>query len=287
MLAFEALGWPVSFAAAVGAAWLIAVRPLKALFLLLFPLAFLAFIVNTIPASRYLNPVLPFAAMLAAWTIVRLSERLPARGRVPALALAGVLAALPGLRVSAQGDWLFRQADTRTLAREFIESRLPAGSTILVQPYSVPLNQSKASLREALEYHLGDSAKASTKFAIRLALPEQAPAYRTIYLGDGGLDVDKIYVRYGQLGPGLGLGALQRIGVQYVVLKRYNTREPATEPLRDALKREGRLLATFSPYRSSAAERAGSVAPFLHNTDARVDAALARPGPIVEVWQTG
>jgi hypothetical protein len=27
------------------------------------------------------------------------------------------------------------------------------------------------------------------------------------------------------------------------------------------------------------------VAPFLHNTDARLDSALERPGPVIEIWR--
>jgi hypothetical protein len=45
-------------------------------------------------------------------------------------------------------------------------------------------------------------------------------------------------------------------------------------------------VTTVSPYRAdaSAAERAAT-APFLHNTAARIQPALERPGPIVDVWQ--
>jgi hypothetical protein len=45
------------------------------------------------------------------------------------------------------------------------------------------------------------------------------------------------------------------------------------------------MLASFSPYRPGVgAERQAAVAPFLHNTDTRVDDVLERPGPIVEIW---
>ena len=36
-----------------------------------FPLPFLLFIANTAPASRYLNPVLPFVALFAGWALAR------------------------------------------------------------------------------------------------------------------------------------------------------------------------------------------------------------------------
>ena len=52
-----------------------------------------------------------------------------------------------------------------------------------------------------------------------------------------------------------------------------------------ALRREGRLVATFSPYRNDidAAEMTRTP-PFLHNGDARIVPALERPGPIIEIW---
>ena len=158
---------------------------------------------------------------------------------------------------------------------------MPAGATISVQPYSVPLTQSRASLEESLRYHLGDVSRASTKFALRLRLPTPEPAYRLIYLGDGGLDRDKIYVSYRELGRTKGLAALRTRGVQYVVVKRYNRPDPATLPFFDVLAREGRQLATFSPY---GPRPATTVEPFLHNTDTPLDGALERPGPVVEIW---
>jgi hypothetical protein len=39
----------------------------------------------------------------------------------------------------------------------------------------------------------------------------------------------------------------------------------------------------FSPYRASGV--AVPVAPFLHNTDRRIDPALERPGPVLDIWQ--
>jgi hypothetical protein len=57
-------------------------------------------------------------------------------------------------------------------------------------------------------------------------------------------------------------------------------------PILSALEREGRRLAAFSPYRPgvAAAEQA-RIDPFLHNTDTRIDGALERPGPPLEIWQ--
>jgi hypothetical protein len=200
---------------------------------------------------------------------------------------------LPGFWQSRQIGLFFAQADTRTIAQRWIEAQVPAGSSVLLQPYSVPLTQSRDSLVEALTANLGGPGKASTKFAIRLGLdPYPSPAYRTIFLGDGGLDVDKIYVspKAFAAGPastaGGGLEPLTRLGVQYVVLKRYNAEDPAVTPLRERLLALATRVAAVSPYRAEATEAdRARVAPFLHNTDTPWDPALERPGPGLEIWK--
>ncbi len=285
MLWTDSMGRAVISLALAGAAWMFATASARAILLGLFPLGFLAFIVNTAPASRYLNPVLPFIAILAAWTITALADRL----RAPRAALWVVVAAIAAspLSASVRTDAFFRMDDTRTLAQRYIESHVPAGTTILIQPYSVPLVTSKESLIEALTRNLGGTTQASTKFQIQLGLdPYPAPSYRLIWLGRGGLDAEKIYVDPAQLASSDGLAALKQLGVTYIVLKRYNTVDPELRPLLAELSRRGRLVAEFTPYRtgSTEAERA-RIEPFLHNTDTRIDDALERPGPPLEIWQ--
>jgi hypothetical protein len=256
----------------------------QAAWLIAFPLLFLAFISNTVAASRYLNVVLPLMALLAAVGVNDLAVRLKSRYRTAMVAGIALAAALPGLVESRWLGAFFGETDTRTLAQEFIERNVPPESTVLVQPYSVQLVQSRDGLVESLTARLGDPSRASTKFALRLQLhPWPAPAYRTLYLGEGGLDADKIYVGYGEFAGARAEMTFRRLGVSHVVLKRFPVDDPAVEPLQRALERRGHLIARFSPYAREADVR-GAAQPFLHNTDTPVDPALARPGPIVEVW---
>ena len=202
-------------------------------------------------------------------------------------ALVGAWITASPLLLSLQLGLFFQQTDTRTLAQQIIERAVPPGQTVLVQPYSVVLHQSRESLVEALQAHIGDPAQASTKFALRLKLdPYPSPAYRTLFLGEGGLDVDKIYLSYKDLSGSAALATLRQAGVRYVVLKRYNVEDPAAVPLREQLKQQGRLIASVTPYKADTdeAERT-KVAPFLHNTDTPWHRALQRPGPGIEVWQ--
>lgn len=293
MLWQDAIGWPVIVLAAAGAVFMARHTPTRLAVLMAFPVAFLMFISYTVPASRYLNPVLPFVAMLAAYGVTQLVELVSKRetGAVwkPALMTSVLvsLATIPGLSDSVRSDRFFRRTDTRTLALSYIETQVPAGTTILVQPYSVPLAQSTESLREALTQHLGDVDRATVKFQLRLAAGNPRDrSYRIIFLGDGGLDVDKIYVSYREVGGAQGLEALRNLRVAYVILTRYNMPDPRTIPFLEALEREGRRIAVFSPYRSDRGPDVSSrIEPYLHNTDARIDGALERPGPVIELWR--
>ena len=254
---------------------------------LAFPLAFLLFISNTVPATRYLNPILPFMAVGDGVFGATVVSSFTSRRRWLWRGLFLLALTMPGLMRSVDVGQFFNQTDTRTLAQQWLEANVPAGSTVLIQPYSVPLRQSREGLVEALRVHLGDETLASVRFQKQLALsPYPGPAYRTIFLGDGGLDTDKIYVSPRTFVGGTALSPLQALGVQWVVVKRYNVSNPSLASFNRTLAREGRLMHTFSPYDPAADEAARTtVAPFEHNEDARLDRALVRPGPVVEIWR--
>jgi hypothetical protein len=259
----------------------------RVLLLALFPVTFFFFISNTVPATRYLNPLLPFIALLTGVAIHGFPSVNTQTGKWVNRSLMLLVPMAFGLITSVELGSFFSQADTRTLAQRWIEAQVPSGSTVLIQPYSVPLRQSREGLVEALRTTLGSEERATVKFQQQLALtPYPSPAYRTIYLGDGGLDKDKIYVSPQAFGPEASLAPLRALGVQYIVVKRYNEADASLASFDRALVGGGRLIATFSPYRSDAdAGRRSAVAPFLHNTDGRLDDALERPGPIIEIWR--
>ena len=277
LLLFDTVGWPAAIAAIAGLFVAARRNPAATIWLLAFPLPFLLFIVSTYPASRYLVPVVPFIACLAAMAIAAFWGR----DRVAMVVLALVL--LPAATETWRAVTFIRHTDTRTLALEFIRSRIPDGATVLTQPYSVPLEPTAAALLEAVER---SHQPMPTKTRLQLERsPYPSPAYRLVYIGFG-LDVDKLYLPAEQLSGNDPLAAVRREHVAFVVLKRYNDEAPATMPFLAALAREGRRLAVFSPY-AGAGRGSGTpqAEPFLHNTDARITAALERPGPIVEIWQ--
>jgi 4-amino-4-deoxy-L-arabinose transferase-like glycosyltransferase len=285
MLWSDSVGTPVVVLAAIGVVWMLRRAPARALLLLAFPVPFLLFIMNTAPASRYLNPVLPFVALFAGWTLSRAASRLRARPVTFWLAVAA--AAAPALLGSIRAGQFLRQDDTRMLAERYVERHIPPGTSLAIQPHSVMFTSTRESLVEALSRQTDGVARASTKFQLQLSLdPYPAPAYRLIYLGRGGLDPDKIYIDYAALGGPNGLRPLRSAGVAFVVVKRYNVPDPAILPFLAALAREGRRIAAFSPYKPGATEaEQARIDPFLHNTDTSIDEALERPGPTLEIWE--
>jgi hypothetical protein len=285
MLAVDAMGWPVFASAVVGAVWLVATDWRRSLVLLVFPVAYLVFIAHTVPMSRYVNCILPAIAVLAAYPVVNVPRRLVPAAPAIALVIAAA-ASIPAVAMSIRAVDFYGRPDTRTLAAEFIEREIAPGSSILIQPYSAPIHRSRESLVEALRANLGSEDRAPVKFQLELAVsPPLTPAYRTIYYGDGGMDADKIYVLPSEFDKDASLEPLRRRGVSFVVLKRSNAPNPETVHLEKALAKEARQLATFSPYRSDVpAAEVARTAPFVHNSSIRIDPALERPGPIVDVW---
>lgn len=128
--------------------------------------------------------------------------------------------------------FFIRQTDTRTLALQYFQEHVPSGATVLTQPHSVPIEPTAEVRREAV----GRFVPTKTA-ALQIARgPYPKTAYRLIYLGLG-MDADKLYLPYDQLGGNDPLQALRAEHVAFVVLKRYNPADPTTLPFLAALAR--------------------------------------------------
>ena len=191
--------------------------------LLAFPVPFLLFIANTSPASRYLNPVLPFVALFAAWLLARAGATLGDGRRCSGLAVdrsplsrrpgepcrIGLL--LPAGRHADAGARAHRVADSRR--RDHPDAAVLGCRSTMSRP----------ALEEALTVAPRQHRRPPRrKFQLQLGLtPYPAPAYRLVYLGIGGLDVDKLYVSIASEVSGAGRAGspLRRLGVAFVVLQ--------------------------------------------------------------------
>jgi hypothetical protein len=254
--------------------------------------AFMLFVSNTYPVSRYLNLLLPSLAVLAAFGAWQLSRFGRANTTAATVGLCGLLAVMPATE-SVRWDRFLGTDDTRTVAQRFVEHEIPAGASVMVQPYSVPLPQSREALLEALRMHLGDESKAPVKNRLQLAAtPYPSPAYRLIYVGENSKgadvapgDLDKIYLSPRAFDAEQGLAALKEMRIEYVITTEYGATSAGLTPMRRALERDATVLARFSPYRKGVDEANPPVLPFRHNTNGWIDAALERPGPFVTIWK--
>ncbi|MBZ0295449.1 MAG: hypothetical protein K8L99_23010, partial [Anaerolineae bacterium] len=120
---------------------------------LTYALIFLAFIVLVgIRWERWLVPAVPFAALLvggAVTAFARLIQGWPRPAEVLAVAVLVALVALPLARLSWLAGWMLTRPETRTLAREWIDEHIPAGSRILVERHGPQPPKTRYSYYEA------------------------------------------------------------------------------------------------------------------------------------------
>ena len=122
-------GAPWSGSASPGRrAWSI-VAPARAVLLLPVPARLSSlFITNTAPASRYLNPVLPFLAIARGLDDSATGRQVSRAPRAAVWLVGRPPVAVSPLIHSIRTDAFFRTDDTRALAQRFIEARIPAGA---------------------------------------------------------------------------------------------------------------------------------------------------------------
>src|SRR4051812_18002107 len=152
LLTLDTTGAPTAILAAAGVLGGMLRGRSQTTWLLAFPVPFLLFIFSTYPASRYLVPLTPFIAIFAAFALDGIGGWAASRrtGGRWTVAVAAVGCAVVAGATSVRTDAFIRQTDTRTLAREFVVAHLPDGASVLIQPYSVPLEATADSLREAV-----------------------------------------------------------------------------------------------------------------------------------------
>ena len=128
------VGAPMLAAALLGGVWLAWARPATALVVLSFPVAYYVVIgAGRTVFIRYVDPILPFACLLAGITVARVATRVARMDdrRTAALAtlLTGALAWPSASRVVAFDRFITRR-DNRLIAAEWLESAFPAPSSL-------------------------------------------------------------------------------------------------------------------------------------------------------------
>jgi hypothetical protein len=133
------LGWGPALAAVGGAALLVARRRLWMAFALLpAPVAFVIFMGDQQRFfGRWLMPVFPIVAVLAAYGAVEAARRLALTRRPPVWltgAVTGVLMLSQSAVAVVHNDAVLSRPDTRNAARAWMVAHVPAGSRVVVEP---------------------------------------------------------------------------------------------------------------------------------------------------------
>jgi 4-amino-4-deoxy-L-arabinose transferase-like glycosyltransferase len=133
------LGWPLALLALGGLVQETLVRRRRwALVLAVFPVAYLTVICSwSMKAERYVLPLLPLAAVYASTFVASWVPRLRRFGDwAPAAATAvAVLVMVTPSLAAYRRDLARLRGDTRTLARQWIEANVPAGSLLVLEAY--------------------------------------------------------------------------------------------------------------------------------------------------------
>lgn len=258
----SSMGWPLFTAAllsAVYAAW--RRRPADVLLLGYALVNYIAISVTTseyLYFPRYALPIIVVLSVLTARAISDLPELIPSHRQLVSVAVAVVLVVWP-LGQAISNSRLLTRTDTRTLARQWFDAEVPAGSVVLIEGgkisasrLTVPITDSAASLQRRIEYWREIEPRQAKYLEIRRAAHD-----------GGGYELE--LVRISTIGT---LGEYLSKGVQYFVV-----RPESFEGSRKADGGSARLLATL-------------------RSDPRIELAKrfdpadgARPGPEIEVYR--
>jgi len=249
------------------------------LWLASFPVFFALFIANTWPFGRTANPLYPFLAVLGAAGLAWIAGRAGRYAGV-VLTLLTIAAAAEPAALSWRFVQLMAETDTRTLAKGAIEANLEAGAGVAVEPYSVQLNTSREQLIAALDAaHVTPERAGRRVRAMLQREPYPSPAYRLYYIGEGGMDEDKIYIAPASLALRAGERAPATPCLDVIVLKR--AAPHGDNPLSKVVPAYAYKVLEESPFTDPAVAGDGFLADF----DVRPSWNVVRPGPVIEVWQ--
>ncbi|MDD5217228.1 MAG: glycosyltransferase family 39 protein [Candidatus Omnitrophica bacterium] len=201
--------------------------------------------------ARYVLPLVPFMLFLAADLLAEVSEQLPAPRRALWIWALLVVFALPTLLKSLLFDRVMMAGDTRTQAQAWVETHIPAGAKIALDvPFFMPrLDFSQTQLEEKKREALSDPYFSNAKlrrlvFLLQRASSSVKPSYHLFFLKKEGEPADFLFAK--PAAP-YRVELLKAMGIEFVIAVRL--REDYQTGFYDALRREGELLTTFSPYR--------------------------------------
>jgi len=248
--ASEGIGWLVLVCSLIGMAQSIFRRQLKLGLLSIFVLSYYAVLCfKSQPYDRYILPLVPFALLLASEGLLTFKNWFKLN-QISYMVLIGALI-FPSMVKVVGLDLMLLRKDTRTVAREWIETFVPSGSKVaLDSPFYLPPLKPTLEQLEQKNSEL-EGANYSGVQRLRLeALMKQAAQYP-----DGRYEL--YFLKRIDNAPGFlfskpevpyDLAALKNLGIQYVVVGQSSRQENL---FGQALKEHGDLVVRFTPYRDS------------------------------------
>ena len=250
---FQGLGVPLFVLCLVSSFYSVYKLSKKLIVFISFPMVFFLTIVNfSQPHARYVLPLIPFLLILAAWFLesTLFKEGMPSLKAKILITAVSIMVVLPSGIKSVYSDYLFSRKDTRTLAKEWIEDKIPCGSKIAIDHsfFSPRLNPSKEQLEDKLNYVLQNELGTAKEKRIRLLLniSEERPYYNLYFLSD---DKGKgtVFLFAQPVAP-FDLHELIDSDVGYVIVSN-ESRSGSNAQFYSELKRKGKVVATFTPYK--------------------------------------
>lgn len=203
--------------------------------------------------DRYVLPLIPFLIFFAADFLWFTAHRI-ARYRLPLLWAITLIVAAEPLYASVLFDRVMAAWDTRTLAKEWVETNVPSGTAVAIawEFHAPRLRFSENQIREKMTLieknpHFSKIQQRRLNFLLEHSVK---PAYELYFLKDNPGEVSGFL--FAQPGIPYDLNELRRVGVKYVILPGFaNQRSPQQLIFEESLQQSAVLVAAFSPYRSS------------------------------------
>lgn len=273
-------GWPVAVLGWGGVIWL--ARRRRPADLLLLAGAGAYFVIAGGGRSLFLRYALPLVPFLCIAAGALLNHLLRGQGGRAVFA-ATVLVAAPGAWAALQGDRLLALADTRLLAAEWIETRVPDGAVVALtgSEYGHPrLRRSTTWMSERLA-DLRRRGAPARRLSLELEWADRisGPRYYTLEVRPPGLTPMASVRPLGTLAQIRRAGAMWLVAIEHPLA--YSSLEPALADELEALV----PAVAFNPLAGGAAVRYDPIDAFyLPYTGLE---AVARPGPAVRIYHLG
>lgn len=197
------------------------------------------------PYDRYVLPLVPALCILAANLVRELRIKMP-RLAVAISLLAVVFAAPPFLKI-IQWDRIMSTKDVRTVAKEWVEANIPAGSRIAMDwEFFMPrlafspnqLEEKKKMLTQG-----GAHDKAKMRRLDALLAKSYQPSFELYFLSK---NLNNQRFLFGEPQIPFDMKELRRKGVEYVLLT--GPLHPANSPFPAELQSTATLVMAFSPH---------------------------------------